>query len=940
MKENNSALSNGGQKKIESSLQESGEIPKNSGKETALETPLEKRTARSVRPSQDVYQAKKGPTVEELELGSASPANSGKWLKKTSISTEKAEQNLALASGDQLSVGDNQMAASMNEKKLKAPASIVSSQLGICDEVSAGKNQIAPVKSDKMSVAPLTQAPSKSDKHMERSSAITGNEKKFEGEAEPVSKAPNKKMSAGSSKATKTRSLIPDPGVLDQNVLPEQVQKKKSTLSSDLQTAATYANGSPVLNKNALQKQNGDPKELTSKPQPPASSSQEAARKKGQTNATVKTIKKQPSLNLEEKLTVSEIEAGLPSSQAPQPNNHASQGSATRKKSVPYAERNKASDRPPQPPQKLHLPGTATSCNDPNIGIKSWNGAIDNRLSATQASSQVPEYRAAKMASPAQLTSQALLEQQNSTSQRPTEKDGFSASATRNQAPQIYGSLYQNQADFLSVGSGFPMHAPSSYTSGAAFQPTEPQGIFPLHSSFASLVIQELPVPEELQSWCSEAPEELAEVLAKVKRKTQVQSLSLEENPSRLGGKVIRIGAQTKNLCSTTEMILNMHFKQQLQLEKHAQRVQLVQAELTSYQQEYARGLIIEFKLAEPLIGLAIGKEGSHIKKVREETGVTRIDFEDAVDGYATVQIQGKTTDAVMAAKEMMDLKEEEFPLSEEQFAYFDAQRITMASIRESSGAKVVNLRNGNGSILLIGSQSSLANAKLLLETQLEYLHKHFELRESEKMIRSKLRALQVSSGGRGQGRNREGSSQDGNSVSTRGSNRTNQRRNNNNSNGERFQNQPGRGSRQNRGGGGGRQQRRGQYESAESNEAQPTEKIPLNHYITNPSGRESGAESSRRRRSDSSEFDHDQYQEKLSNSQRQSWGMEAEQKSSSVYGYTQYPANNSVRSRERLVDAPSGNRAHSNYVKEFDKKEQVQTSNRRGPTLREYSGK
>jgi len=78
--------------------------------------------------------------------------------------------------------------------------------------------------------------------------------------------------------------------------------------------------------------------------------------------------------------------------------------------------------------------------------------------------------------------------------------------------------------------------------------------------------------------------------------------------------------------------LLETHFMQQLKYQAAQSKLQNVQTNLFMAQGEIASGMSIEFTIPKCLIGVAVGKKGVRINKVKEATNVIAINFDDTVD--------------------------------------------------------------------------------------------------------------------------------------------------------------------------------------------------------------------------------------------------------------------------------------------------------------------
>eukprot|EP00639_Heterosigma_akashiwo_P026693 CAMPEP_0194701886 /NCGR_PEP_ID=MMETSP0295-20121207/26516_1 /TAXON_ID=39354 /ORGANISM="Heterosigma akashiwo, Strain CCMP2393" /LENGTH=373 /DNA_ID=CAMNT_0039596289 /DNA_START=149 /DNA_END=1269 /DNA_ORIENTATION=+ len=155
----------------------------------------------------------------------------------------------------------------------------------------------------------------------------------------------------------------------------------------------------------------------------------------------------------------------------------------------------------------------------------------------------------------------------------------------------------------------------------------------------------------------------------------------------------------------------------------------------------------MEFQLASDLVGLAIGTKGAYIEEVRRRLPGTEVDFVRTgreAEGHVTVRVTGPAREDVARARELLELRKEQVLLTEDQRQFVVGQRYMLEEVRKSSGAHLVVLDRNTGALRLAGTAPALADARLLLEAQLEYAPRLAALEGSEDDVTNQLRRMQI----------------------------------------------------------------------------------------------------------------------------------------------------------------------------------------------------
>jgi hypothetical protein len=117
---------------------------------------------------------------------------------------------------------------------------------------------------------------------------------------------------------------------------------------------------------------------------------------------------------------------------------------------------------------------------------------------------------------------------------------------------------------------------------------------------------------------------------------------------------------------------------------------------------------VIEFKVADDLLGLIIGKGGARIKKITEEFEVKQIKVADG-----KVVIVGKDHRSAEAARAQLEIFEELVELDDDAFDGIESDVRSLQDIKNSSDVLVASLLRADRAVKLIGTASSMYSAKV-----------------------------------------------------------------------------------------------------------------------------------------------------------------------------------------------------------------------------------
>ena len=162
----------------------------------------------------------------------------------------------------------------------------------------------------------------------------------------------------------------------------------------------------------------------------------------------------------------------------------------------------------------------------------------------------------------------------------------------------------------------------------------------------------------------AESPEEFAsrpqfqQIFVKSEATDEYQLHRLEEGHGDPECVSITINAPTAETGNNARRLVETHFKNQLKIMSAEAKLAKTQTELFSAQGEVASGMMVDFFVPIPVIGLVIGKGGARIKEIEKGTGVSSIN----VDGNTgKIMVVGPDASSVQSARELLELQEEEF---------------------------------------------------------------------------------------------------------------------------------------------------------------------------------------------------------------------------------------------------------------------------------------
>jgi hypothetical protein len=234
-------------------------------------------------------------------------------------------------------------------------------------------------------------------------------------------------------------------------------------------------------------------------------------------------------------------------------------------------------------------------------------------------------------------------------------------------------------------------------------------------------------------------------ILLKVKDQSGITTINVRRNAEdATKAESIEIGATTSEGAMIARKLVETHFVNQIKLNAKSRNLQKVQTELFSVQGEMASGTVTEFNVDIELVGLVIGAKGGRIKQVESETGCKA-----NVDGKSgRVVVSGPDNAAVQKARELLDLKEQRYPLKPEQVEFLSRHPYegTLSDIRDQCGLLVA--RVDKTQLLVVGPLSAVNFCSIVLPTQLEYVDKQIGVEGEQRLAFEQLRGIQRQFGG------------------------------------------------------------------------------------------------------------------------------------------------------------------------------------------------
>mmetsp|Transcript_4701 Transcript_4701/g.6442 ORF Transcript_4701/g.6442 Transcript_4701/m.6442 type:complete len:690 (-) Transcript_4701:441-2510(-) len=257
--------------------------------------------------------------------------------------------------------------------------------------------------------------------------------------------------------------------------------------------------------------------------------------------------------------------------------------------------------------------------------------------------------------------------------------------------------------------------------------------------SYSRMTVSELvAVPPELASFAADP--KFQQILLKVKEQTAINFISLNRISDNCVESVA-IDAPSRESASLARSLIETHFKLQTKLKAAESRLQKVQTDLFSAQGEIASGMMVEFTVSADLLGVIIGKKGSRIRQIEQETGVSSIN----VNGdTGKITIVGPDSSSVQRARESLELLEDSFELKPIHVQWLGDKMNygVLADIKSISNLVAAKVNFEKGTLDVIGVHSAVRSARLMIATQLEYVDKQIEIEQNERNVREKLQAV------------------------------------------------------------------------------------------------------------------------------------------------------------------------------------------------------
>jgi hypothetical protein len=265
------------------------------------------------------------------------------------------------------------------------------------------------------------------------------------------------------------------------------------------------------------------------------------------------------------------------------------------------------------------------------------------------------------------------------------------------------------------------------------------QAFMPAMSSLSRTGISEIVlVPTDLAAFVGDP--QFLHILLKIKEQSQINFINIKRNKDGRLADSILIDAPNTETALIARKLVEIHLKQQSRIFLSESRLTKVQGELFSAQGDMASGMIVDFLISTDIIGLVIGKKGARISMIEKLSGVTSVCI-DGVSGKITVT--GPDATSVQKAREMLELIEHAFDLKREQIDYLASySNGALEDIKNASDLVTARFDKSTNKLIIIGTQSSINSAKMLLNVQLEYINKEIIIQSNEKAARDQLFAF------------------------------------------------------------------------------------------------------------------------------------------------------------------------------------------------------
>jgi len=205
-----------------------------------------------------------------------------------------------------------------------------------------------------------------------------------------------------------------------------------------------------------------------------------------------------------------------------------------------------------------------------------------------------------------------------------------------------------------------------------------------------------------------------ATVVAAVKEKAQLLAVTVEK-----GRPQIKLIGSSKSI-TMGKMLIDLHMKHHGDMARlHSER-EVLATKLETKRALRQNGVRVEFPVDRELIGLVVGKGGKNISEAKKATGVEAIEVDQA---GPKVVIYGATQEAVDAARERLEFVTESVPVKSKQIGWLIGKGgSNVRELQESTKVTRVNLNKNSSTVVLVGTLTAVAAARLYIDTHLEYL--------------------------------------------------------------------------------------------------------------------------------------------------------------------------------------------------------------------------
>eukprot|EP00451_Oxyrrhis_marina_P015583 CAMPEP_0204327916 /NCGR_PEP_ID=MMETSP0469-20131031/12972_1 /ASSEMBLY_ACC=CAM_ASM_000384 /TAXON_ID=2969 /ORGANISM="Oxyrrhis marina" /LENGTH=514 /DNA_ID=CAMNT_0051310225 /DNA_START=44 /DNA_END=1588 /DNA_ORIENTATION=- len=213
--------------------------------------------------------------------------------------------------------------------------------------------------------------------------------------------------------------------------------------------------------------------------------------------------------------------------------------------------------------------------------------------------------------------------------------------------------------------------------------------------------------------------------------------------------KVLLIGSAMEN--KRAKLLLELHLSHQLKMQQFYDRRDKRLKVIEARRAKYENASVEEFHTDARFVGMIIGKGGANIQAVQEKFEV-EISVTNASEAQAKVRIVGGTKESVVAARQNLEYVTDQFSVPPGMQNWLDTI-VNLDDLRRNADLYSCYWSDENDVVEMQGLARNVRDAKVMLETHLQYAEVYVEMERDEDSIRQQLRELDPSSYYRGKGK-------------------------------------------------------------------------------------------------------------------------------------------------------------------------------------------